>query len=56
MYVPHWIFWVIGIAGTLALSAYVGRSRGDYDFISPLFGLGVLLIGAALALGYWLGG
>lgn len=47
-------FVVLGIVGAFVF----GRSRGDYDMVSPLLGLGCILGGliaaVALLIGKWL--
>ena len=52
MFIPEWVFWIIGGFVTLGLANYFGRSTGDYDFVSPLIAVGIVLIGIALAAGY----
>lgn len=56
MYVPTWVFWAGGILFWLGLTAYAGRNRGDYDFVSPLLGAAVFFIGLAFVIGYLIGG
>ena len=52
MFIPTWVFWVLGIIAVLVVAGVVGKRRGDYDFMSPLLGFGVILIAIAFGIGY----
>jgi hypothetical protein len=55
MFIPTWLIWAIGIIAVLIVANVVGKSRGDYDFVSPLLGLGVILVAIAFGVGYLIG-
>ena len=55
MFIPTWLIWVLGIVAVLVIANVVGKSQGAYDFVSPLLGLGVILISIAFVVGYLLG-
>lgn len=55
MYIPEWVLWSGGIVLWLGLTAFAGRSRGDYDFFSPLLGAAIFFIGIAFGVGYLIG-
>ncbi len=52
MYIPTWFFWIVGIVVMLAIATWAGRSRGAYDFVSPLLSIGLILVGIAFGIGY----
>lgn len=54
MFIPDWALWILGLFLWLTITAYVGQSRGNYDFVSPLLGAGVFFIGIAFGIGYWI--
>jgi len=54
MYIPTWVFWIIGSIVVVVIATIVGRKTGDYDFVSPILGAGVVIVGIAFALGYWM--
>ena len=55
MFIPVWIFWILfGII--IIITGYkIGKQRGSYDFISPIFGIGIILIGIFFTIGFLLG-
>jgi hypothetical protein len=36
----------------LVIAGKAGKSKGDYDFVSPLVGVGVILLGICFIVGY----
>ena len=52
MFIPAWVVWILGIALWLAISAKLFfTTKGDYDFVSPLYGIMVFFAGLAFILG-----
>lgn len=52
MFISKWIFWVIGIIIWIWLIYISGCRKGDYDFVSPIIGWAIFLIGIAGLLGF----
>lgn len=51
--VPVWLIWVI-VGLMFAVAAHLfGKQEGQWDFVSPLIGCGIMLVFFAL-LGGWL--
>lgn len=44
MYIPSWAILVIILLGGLTAGSWVGKSKGDYNFISPILG-GAIYVG-----------
>ena len=51
MFIPTYILWIIGIIIWIGFSLYIGRPRGNFDFVSPLIGFSIILIGLAFIIG-----
>jgi hypothetical protein len=44
MYIPSWAILVIILLGGLTAGSWVGKSKGDYNFISPILGGAIYVI------------
>lgn len=52
MFIPGWIIWTIGIVLWLTISARLFfNPRGDFDFVTPLYGMMVFFVGIAFIVG-----
>lgn len=53
-YIPWWSLALLPLATGFGVVALMPAPR-DYDFMTPMVGLGVVLIGFALSLGLFIG-
>lgn|GEM_PF-6489180 len=55
MYIPGWLLWMLFVVVIVGVAVRVGKAKADYDFVSPILGGAVLLIGMAVVLGFLFG-
>ena len=55
MYIPGWLIFVLLIAGGLVAGGYFGRSRGDYDFFSPMIAMAIWTVTIVGGIAFLLG-
>lgn len=55
MMIPTWGLWLAAFVLVAFVSIKIGKPTGQWDFFSPLIGLGIFLIFIAFFLGWILG-
>jgi len=54
MFLPQWLLWLLFVIIVLYLANKYGTPRGQYDCVSPLIGLSIILIAVAFGAGFLL--
>jgi hypothetical protein len=56
MFIPEWLLWVIFVLSIFGSSLYVAsKTNGNWDIITPIISVGIIICGVIFALGFVLG-